>query len=515
MRALYSFLVIIIVMSFLGSCRKDFSTVTSQGALTFSKDTVFLDTVFTRTSSSTRSFKVYNKSNKAITIPTIELARGENSYYRLNVDGSAGKSFKNIDILAKDSIYIFVEATIDFDNVTNPIYTDSIVFDKSNNFQDVDLVTLVQDATFYFPERSADKIKETIVLGVDDEGNNIGVNGRLLKDNELVWTNEKPHVVYDFIGVPEGKTLTIQAGAKVHFHNNSGLLVQKGATLKVAGSFENEVVFEGDRLEPNFSDVAGQWSAIWLRSGSVNNSINYAIIKNASVGLLVDGVADGTNPKVQVKNTQFYNFSNYGLLARHANLNAENLVMGNAGQSLLALTAGGTYTVIHSTFANYWRGGFRKLPAVLVNNYLATINDGKEVITPFNLLQANFTNCIIDGSDNLEFTLDKVDDADFNFNVSHCMLKFNTTNAEILDNPLYKFDNASLYQNIIQNGTPNFKSTSKNQLFIGKKSDAINKASKIGANLVPIDINRFNRIVTPDIGAYQHIDFKVKVTSAF
>lgn len=510
MRTLYSFLVIIVAMSFLGSCRKDFSTVASQGELTFSKDTVFLDTVFTRTSSSTRSFKVYNKSNKAITVPTIELARGEKSYYRLNVDGVAGKSFKNIDILAKDSIYIFVEATIDFDNVTNPIYTDSIVFDKFNNFQDVDLVTLVQDAAFYFPERDADKIKETIVLGVDDEGNNIGVNGRLLKDNELIWTNEKPHVVYDFIGVPEGKTLTIQAGAKVHFHNNSGLLVQKGATLKVEGSFENEVIFEGDRLEPSFSDIAGQWSAIWLRSGSVNNSINYAIIKNAAVGLLIDGISDGTNPKVQVKNTQFYNFSNYGLLARHANLNVENLVMSNAGQSLLALTAGGNYTVTHSTFANYWSSGFRKLPAVLVNNYLATIKDGSEVITPFNLQQADFTNCIIDGSDSLEFILDKNENASFNFNVSHCMLKFNTTNIEVLDNPLYKFDNGSLYQNIIRNGNTNFKNRFKNKLIIGKKSDAINKASQAGATLVPIDINRFSRTTSPDIGAYQHIDFDAK-----
>lgn len=506
MRVLYSFLVIIIVMSFLGSCRKDFSTVASQGELIFSKDTVFLDTVFTRTSSSTRSFKVYNKSNKAITIPSIELARGENSYYRLNVDGSAGKSFENIDILAKDSIYIFVEATIDFDNVTNPIYTDSIVFDKSNNFQDVDLVTLVQDATFYFPERNADKIKEVIVLGVDGEGNNIGVNGRLLKDNELVWTNDKPHVVYDFIGVPEGKTLTIQAGTKVHFHNNSGLLVQKGATLKVEGSFENEVVFEGDRLEPNFSDVAGQWSAIWLRSGSVNNSINYAIIKNASVGLLIDGVSDGTNPKVQIKNTQFYNFSNYGLLARHANLNAENLVMGNAGQTLLALTAGGNYTVLHSTFANYWNSA-RDYSAVLVNNYFSSIDNGEEVVTPFNLQKADFTNCIIDGSNNLVFVLSKVDDADFNFNVSHCMLKFYASDTEVLNNPLYKFDNASLYQNIILNGNPNFKNRFKNQLIIGKKSDAINKASQTGATLVPIDINRFSRTTSPDIGAYQHIDF--------
>ena len=163
MRIIYAFILIIFLI-FINSCRKDFDTIKSKGDLTFSKDTVFLDTVFSNISSSTRSFKVYNRGNSAITIPTINLARGESSFYRLNVDGLSGKSFENIDILAKDSIYIFVEATIDFSEVTNPIYTDSIVFDAANNFQDVDLVTLVQDAHFLFPARDAQGIKETIVF---------------------------------------------------------------------------------------------------------------------------------------------------------------------------------------------------------------------------------------------------------------------------------------------------------------------------------------------------------------
>lgn len=509
MRFFYTILIVIILV-LVCSCQKDFSTVASNGKLAFSKDTVFLDTVFSKTSTSTRNFKVYNRSDKAITIPTIELGRGEASFYRLNVDGEVGKAFQNIDILAKDSIYIFVEATVDFDQVTNPIYKDSVVFDKTSNFQDVDLVTLVQDATFYFPERDADKIKETIVLGVDDDGKQQVINGRLLKDDELVWTNEKPHVIYDFIGVPAGKTLTIQAGAKVHFHTNSGLMVQKGASLKVQGEFEKEVVFEGDRLEPVFSEIPGQWGTIWLRSGSVNNEINYATIKNSAVGLLIDGVSDGTNPQVSIKNTQFYNFSNYGILARHANIKGENLVMGNAGESLLACTAGGEYNFIHSTFANYWRGPLRQLPAVLVNNFFTTVTNGNQTKTPLALQAANFTNCIIDGSDNIGFVLDKIDGATFNFNVSHCMLKFKTTSQSVLNNPLYDFTNASLYQNIIRNGDAHYKNINANKLFIGQKSDAIKKASQFGANLVPIDIKRFSRTANPDIGAYQHIDFSVE-----
>ena len=109
------------------SYRKDFSTIPSFGQLEFSKDTVFLDTIFTNIGSATYNLKVYNRSNDDITIPNITLERGSVSNYRLNVDGIPGKSFQNIDILAKDSIFIFVETTIDIASVSDPLYTDRIL----------------------------------------------------------------------------------------------------------------------------------------------------------------------------------------------------------------------------------------------------------------------------------------------------------------------------------------------------------------------------------------------------
>ena len=80
------------------SCRKDFSAELSSGNLSFSKDTVYLDTVFTNIGSSTYNLKVYNKSSKNISIPSISLGKGESSFYRLNVDGIPGKYFENIEI---------------------------------------------------------------------------------------------------------------------------------------------------------------------------------------------------------------------------------------------------------------------------------------------------------------------------------------------------------------------------------------------------------------------------------
>ena len=94
------------------SCRNDFETVASTGNLEFSRDTVYLDTVFTNIGSSTYNLKVYNRSNDDINIPTIALGDGEASNYRLNVDGIPGKTFEDITILAKDSIFIFIETTL-------------------------------------------------------------------------------------------------------------------------------------------------------------------------------------------------------------------------------------------------------------------------------------------------------------------------------------------------------------------------------------------------------------------
>ena len=505
MRIIYAFILIIFLI-FINSCRKDFDTIRSKGDLTFSKDTVFLDTVFSNISSSTRSFKVYNKGNSAITIPTINLARGESSFYRLNVDGLSGKSFENIDILAKDSIFIFVEATIDFSEVTNPIYTDSIVFDAADNFQDVDLVTLVQDAHFLFPARDAQGIKETIVLGQDEMGEDIAVNGFML-DDDTTWQNDKPYVVYGYVGVPANKTLTIDAGAKIHFHKDSGIIVFDDATLEVEGE-GNEVTFEGDRLEPEFSDVAGQWGVIWLMSGSKNHTINYATIKNSTIGILVDD-KNGSAKTLTIKNTQIYNSSNFGILGRNTNILGENVVIASTGQSALACTVGGIYNFKHSTFANYWRGSFREFPAVLINNFKTTTDSGgNEEITPIDLLAANFTNCIIDGSQNIEFLLDNVEGAAFNFNIKNSMLRFKTINADILNDPKFDFTDVTKYQNVILNGTPHFQDERTNNLIIGQDSDANGNADFITALSIPLDILGVSRTISPDIGAYQHIIFE-------
>jgi len=498
-----------VLFLFFHSCNNDvFETIKSSGNLAFSRDTIFLDTVFTNTSSSTRTLKIFNKSSNNITIPNIQLGRGENSFYRLNVDGIDGKSFENIDILAKDSIFIFIEATIDFSQVINPIYTDSIVFDKGNNLQDVKLVTLVQDAHFLFPKRNAQGIKEKIILGTSPDGEEIAVDGFYL-DGNTVWTSDKPYVIYGYVGVNSNNSLTIEKGVRVHFHRNSGLLVEKDASLQVNGELDEEVVFEGDRLEPSFSKIPGQWGTIWLRAGSKNHLIDYAIIKNNTIGILMDSIGSLSEPTLKISNTQIYNTSSFGLLGRTANIEGKNLIIGNNGQSSLACTIGGTYNFTHATFANFWNNSIRNFPTVLINNYVQFTNsDGSELILARDLNAANFTNCIIEGSKNIEFFLDKVDAALFNYNFKNNLLKFDDINGDFSDDPLYDFDNISYYQDNILNGIPDFKDVQHNDYIIGLESDAVNKADINAATQIPLDILGINRTTNPDIGAYQHIIFE-------
>ncbi|MGB1211357.1 MAG: hypothetical protein ACPG41_08020 [Lacinutrix venerupis] len=500
------------------SCRKDFDFEPSTGNLQFSKDTVYLDTVFTNIGSSTYNLKVYNRSDNDISIPFVGLERGSQSSYRLNVDGNAGQTFNNVEIQANDSLFVFIETTIDIEDqgtLNNEfLYTDKILFDAGINQQTVELVTLVKDAVFIYPDRDdTTEVIETLTLTIDGQQVETDIQGRELLTSELNFTNQKPYVIYGYAAVPSGETLTVDAGARIHFHANSGLLVQENASLQVNGALstdqelmENEVVFESDRLEPAFADVPGQWGTIWLFENSVNNVINHATIKNATIGIASDGNANNAQDKLTITNSQLYNFSNFGIRAINSSITAENLVVNNAGQSAVALTLGGKYNFTHTTIANYWNNSFRQFPALLVNNFIQDA-DGTTFLA--DLTECNFNNSIIYGNDNPEFIIDEVPDAGvvFNFKFTNCLVRFeDSSSSPTGDN--YNFSNTSNYENLIRNQEPDFKNPLNNELQIGDNSQANAQGNTFFASQVPQDIIGINRTSSPDLGAYQHVTFE-------
>ncbi|WP_333601237.1 hypothetical protein [Flavobacterium sp.] len=495
----------------LSSCRQDFVFEASKGDLSFSRDTVYLDTVFTNIGSSTYTLKVYNHSDKDIKIPTIQLGKGQNSKYRMTVDGMTGDNnriFHDVELLAKDSLYIFIEVTADVAqaNPTDFLYTDQIQFDSGANFQKVELVTLIQDAYFLYPKRFDDGSTETLPIGDQNIygfylDNNDPING-----NEYEWGNDKPYVIYGYAAVPSGKTLNIHKGARIHFHADSGLIVGNGGTLKINGqasttaALENEVIIEGDRLEPDFSDIPGQWGTIWLTDGSTNNEIDHLTLKNATVGLLIDN-NDGTT--TTIKNTQIYDSSQMGIYAKTAKIKGENIVINTAGVASLACTLGGNYEFKQCTFNNNWSSSSQL--AVLIDNYYTDSTTNQQMA--YHLEQANFYNCIIFGSNQIELLFKKSTiSPETNWTApvfSKCQIKFNNSNNSYTNNTDYTFLNDAT--NIIKNGTVDFLDIYTNKLMIGDDSAGNGFGNDVGVSNDLIGTPRV--LPNIDLGAYQHITF--------
>ncbi|MGB2273042.1 MAG: hypothetical protein ACPH2K_01590 [Flavicella sp.] len=483
----------ILLLSF--SCRKDFSTIPSNGNLLFSRDTVFLDTVFTNTSSSTYALKVYNEGSKDVHIPSIQLGRS-NSFYRLNVDGVPGKKFENVLLRSDDSLYIFIETTIDYSKISSPLYTDSIVFDAGTKLQDVKLVTLVQDAHFIYKSSSS---LDTMTITPKYFNDKTPKSIRYLSDSELNFTEEKPYVIYGYCAVPEGKTLHIEAGSKLYFHKNSALVVGKDASLQVSGTLDKNVCFEGDRLEFSFEDVSGQWDGIWLQSNSANHSINHAYIKNASIGIVCDSIqSTSTTPSLTLKNTKILNNSQYGILAKSTHIKGENLILGNSRISALAIEKGGKYDFNHTNIVNYWTQSIRRSTALQIKN---TVIAEDEASTDIDL---RFSNSIISGSRLQEIYFDKDENSTFECYFTHCYITANTAD----ETPLYDTSDTSTYNNCLFNGILDFKDTYVNDFRIGEESVLIEKASTDEASRTPLDLIETERLPLPDIGAYQHIVFE-------
>jgi len=503
----------------LTSCRNDFDFESRTGGLEFSKDTVYLDTVFTDIGSSTYTLKVYNRSDKNISIPSLRLKEGTASKYRLMVDGMAGQVFENVEILAKDSMYIFVSVTAEVAdaNPTDFLYTDKILFgdELDPNHQKVELVTLIQDAYFIYPGRVQNPDEsytyDELNLGVDGDGNPITIRGRFLEEthpvngNELHWNNTKPYVVYGYAAVPSNKTLVVDAGARIHFHAESGLIVANNASIHVNGTtsstaaLENEVIFEGDRLEPDFSEVPGQWGTIWLTQGSTNNQIKNLTIKNATVGILVSGNDGTSTPTLDIENTQIYNCANVGILARTGNIEGRNVVINNCGQASFAGSFGGSYEFTHCTFANYWPAPNQV--GVLLDDY-----DGSAI---YALNKASFKNCIIHTSSNFGINFQKEGNT-FNYNFDHCLIKFADFSNQFTNNPLYDFSNTALFDTCLiarnsTNNNPDFKDARNNELIIGEDSAAKGTADNTYSTFN--DILNNSRTGATDMGAYNWTTF--------
>ena len=118
------------------ACRRDLFSSDSSLKLNYSRDEVFFDSTFTQIGTSTEVFMVRNTTKENLLLDKVYLAGGTTSKFRMVVDGEAGSMVEDIEIAAGDSIYVFVEATIDPSGSTGSLFqTDSVMFSYNGNLE--------------------------------------------------------------------------------------------------------------------------------------------------------------------------------------------------------------------------------------------------------------------------------------------------------------------------------------------------------------------------------------------
>ena len=188
-----AYMLLLAVVGLVTACNDDDTFTTSvNNRLAFSADTVRLDTTFSKVPTPTKTFWVYNKSGDGIRLSNVRLAQGNQTGFRVNVDGiylgqTNGYQVNGLEVRNKDSIRVFVELTTPKNGKNDPqLVEDDLVFTLESSVQQkVNLRAYSWDAELL---------------------QNIEVK------HDTIIQSTKPIVVKGGIKVYEGATLTIGAG---------------------------------------------------------------------------------------------------------------------------------------------------------------------------------------------------------------------------------------------------------------------------------------------------------------
>ena len=485
------FLFLAILILGITACKNDDELLTgSEVMLEFSVDTLMFDTVFTEIGSATRILKLYNRNSQPIEIQSISIEQGANSKFRINIDGDPSNSAESIRVPAEDSLYIFGEVTVDPNQPLSEspfVINDAIVFVTNGNTQKVVLEAWGQNAV-YFPDRfSADSI------------NIFGCGG-----GDFVFDDPKPYVIYGIVAFDDCR-LIMPAGTEVYFHggltrtedeegniffyNDGRLVIGPNASLVTEGTFEEPVVFQGDRLEQSFDEVSGQWYGVILNPGSTGNSFTHTIIKNSVLGVVVDSTAELSLSKTQISNT-----SANGIFARGATVTAENCLFYDNGATAIRTSLGGNYQFDYCTV-----GAFGNDQQSL---FLTNVQCLDQFCAEFfaNELNAQMRNCIFFGSNSDQIALDPTDIVGFNYSFENCILR--------VDDLLMPENFPDFFDNTV--GTINADRDAV--VFIDENADdyhldTLSIAENVALSIPALDLDLDTEMrdpLTPDIGCYEY-----------
>lgn len=465
----------------LASCLSDdeYSTAASDH-LTFSVDTLSLDTLISGRATNTYTFEVYNRGDKALRITSVRLENGTSSAFKVNVDGVSLESgaADDLEIASGDSLRVFL-----FANLPN--------HDSDEPFE-------VSDRLVFTTEGGA--VDEVVLRAWGQDVIPITM-GTFAADTTL--SASRPYVISDTLIVDEDATLTLAAGVRLYFSSNASLLVR--GRLVAEGTVSNPITFRGDRLGYMFSNqpydrIPAQWGGIVFETTSYGNRLNHCDIHSGTGGIRCDS-SDVDRETLRMENTVLHNMSGNCLTVRAANVFVGNSQITNAGGNCVELL-GGNSTFIHCTIGNFYAFSGGRGVALSYANH-----DG-DIRLP--LYAATFQNCLITGYSDDEVMSDQssryTDDA-FNFAFHSCLLDTPEVSDDRITNCLWdNSDNAVCRED---NFSPAFD---LNQLIftfnLAAESKAVNAAdATISNTYYPQDLNGRDRLSDdgPDIGCYERV----------
>lgn len=424
--------------------------------LTFSNDTVTFDTLLSDIQSPIQRLTVFNPNSEAIQLSSISLARGVDSDYSVIINGKPQNTVNQETIFGGDSIQILVDIDVNPRNQDDPyLVKDSIVFNWNGNSEHVKLVSWAQDAN--------------------------PVSQQVLCDE--IWTSDRPYIISDTVVVDADCSLTIEAGTSVYFQNDAIMFIL--GSLVAAGDSSNNIVFTNSRFDSGFDEVPGQWLGIYFLEGSTGNTISYAKISNAEIGLRVGTPDDDNDPDVQIANTEIFNMSVGGILGFTSDIQVTNSLIYNCATYLAGGFAGGNYQFQHCTFSNESSFFIQDEPSVQFSDNII-ISETELLVDQLSL---TFENSIIWGSNNEELLINNGGGTDPIVVLSSNIIRSPT---EIEGNVTSQDFNY-----------PGFKSPFDFDYSLDTLANAQNAGTPIG---ILDDITGKLRDDEPDIGAYERFD---------
>ncbi|HZK65490.1 MAG TPA: choice-of-anchor Q domain-containing protein [Puia sp.] len=379
---------------FLLACKKDTYIAGSNALLGFSSDSVYFDTLFTSTGSITQQVRVYNPNDQKLLITGISLVGGKNSPFLLNINGSPGPIAGNLTLDANDSLYIFISVYINPDAKPEAfIMQDSIRIDYNGNERFIKLSAWGQNAHF--------------------------LSNQVIRGN-ISWNNDLPYVISGSLRVDSNAVLSIGPGCRIYFHANAPLLID--GTLLVAGQAEDSlrVYFNGDRLDQPYASYPGSWPGIYFSPASINNVLQYAVLRNGNQSLVAEGPSLDASPKLLLNQCIIDNSLDAGIYGIQSSIEAVNCLISNCGKNIV-IAAGGSYHFIQCTAASF------STPVLLHQYPVLTVSDAGQPGSqlPTGDLQAVFSNCILWGDTGIpdEALLSREGSGSFQVLFDHVILK--------------------------------------------------------------------------------------------